>query len=106
MNESLKIMSLSPAVPGWWAKFTENDVEKTEWYSPVAAWALCEVKYSKQRDTSEHILPVLTGEFGMEPHHPEDGQCEILYLPDNQFVFSGEAYRYSWRMAAEQETDQ
>ncbi|EHR8375254.1 hypothetical protein K5Z09_002946 [Escherichia coli] len=28
--------SVSPAVPGWWAGFKDEDCE--EWWSPVAAW--------------------------------------------------------------------
>ncbi|QDL34654.1 hypothetical protein [Serratia liquefaciens] len=103
MSENLKIRSISPAVPGWWAKFTENDADRTEWYSPVAAWALCDVKYNKQKDTSEHVLPVLTSEFGMTPHHPDEGYCELLYLPNHEFVFSGETYCYSWRMVPKKE---
>jgi hypothetical protein len=99
MSENLKIRSLSPAVQGWWAKFTDPD--KTVWYSPVAAWALCDVRYSKQLDTSEQVLPVLTSECGMAPHHPDDGYCELLYLPDVKFRFSGEAYCYSWVIAEE-----
>lgn len=101
MNESLKIRSLSPAVAGWWAKFTENDAGGTEWYSPVASWALCNVKYSKQVETVEQVLPVLTGEFGMTPFHPEEGSCELLYLPDKKFTFSGEMFCYSWVMVPE-----
>ncbi|HCA7159583.1 TPA: hypothetical protein ACJ2TD_001834 [Klebsiella pneumoniae] len=101
MSENLTIRSLSPALPGWWAKFIEDDTDRTEWYSPVAAWALCDVKYSKQVNTSEHVLPVLTGEFGMEPHHPDIGYCELLYLPDKKFVFSGETHCYSWVMVPE-----
>lgn len=103
MRESLKIRSLSPALPGWWAKFIEDDADRTEWYSPVAAWALCDVKYSKQTNASEHVLPVLTGEFGMEPYNPDDGYCELLYLPDKKFVFSGEAHCYSWVIVQEPE---
>jgi hypothetical protein len=99
MIEDLKTRSLSPAVPGWWAKFTEQD--KTVWYSLVAAWALCDVRYSKQKEISEQVLPVLTCEFGMAPHHPDEGYCELLYLPDVKFRFSGETYCYSWVIAEE-----
>lgn len=57
MDERIKVKSITPAVKGWWAKFVDDGEEKTEWYTPVAAWALCDVKFAKQRDTSEHILP-------------------------------------------------
>lgn len=103
MSKNLKIRSISPALSGWWAKFIEDDEGRTEWYSPVAAWALCDVKYTKQAGTSEHVLPVLTGEFGMEPLHPDEGYCELLYLPDKKFVFSGETHCYSWVMVMEPE---
>lgn len=28
--------SISPAVPGWWARFKDDDCG--EWWSPIAAW--------------------------------------------------------------------
>ena len=93
MSGEPKIVSLTPAVAGWWAKFTDE----TEWYSPVAAWALCEMKNSAVDKNKYHrILPVLTGEGGMEPHHEDQGWCELLYLPDEKFVMSGGEYCYAW----------
>ncbi|EAM9431610.1 hypothetical protein BCN13_08145 [Salmonella enterica] len=38
MSNEPKIVSLTPAIAGWWAKFRQD----IEWYSPVAAWALAE----------------------------------------------------------------
>ncbi|ASD86217.1 hypothetical protein LFZ16_08180 [Salmonella enterica subsp. enterica serovar India str. SA20085604] len=36
MSSEPKIVSLTPAIAGWWAKFRQD----IEWYSPVAAWVL------------------------------------------------------------------
>ncbi|MCP9267589.1 hypothetical protein M5U04_05625 [Xenorhabdus sp. XENO-1] len=98
MKNKLTIKSISPAIAGWWAKFIENDEANTEWYSPVAAWALCDIKYEKQEKICTQILPVLTTEFGMEPLHPNDGSCELLYLPDDKFIRSDESYCFSWHL--------
>ena len=106
MSENLKIKSLTPAIAGWWAKFTDDDESRTVWYSPVAAWAVCEVKHSNQKETYEKILPVLTGEYGMEPLHPDEDNSEVLYLPDSRFVFSGKANSYTWFMVDAKEVTQ
>lgn len=98
MKDKLTIKSISPVVAGWWAKFIDNDEMKTEWYSPVAAWALCDVKFDKQADICTQILPVLTLEFGMAPLHPGDGYCELLYLPDDKFTRTDEHYCFAWKM--------
>ncbi|HCM1914246.1 TPA: hypothetical protein N3A33_000050 [Salmonella enterica subsp. salamae serovar 28:r:e,n,z15] len=78
MSSEPKIENLTPAIAGWWAKFTDE----TEWYSPVAAWALCEMKDDASRMTGgkhQLILPVLTSEAGMTPHHEDQGYCELLF---------------------------
>ncbi|ECE0791357.1 hypothetical protein GK48_14550 [Salmonella enterica subsp. diarizonae] len=95
MSTESKIISLTPAITGWWAKFTDE----TEWYSPVAAWALCEVKDDASRMTGgkhQLILPVLTSEAGMTPHHEDQGCCELLYLPDAKFTRLEGDYCYAW----------
>ncbi|ECI2942743.1 hypothetical protein DRT82_01070 [Salmonella enterica subsp. diarizonae] len=38
MSNEPKIVSITPAIAGWWAKFRQD----IAWYSPVAAWALAE----------------------------------------------------------------
>lgn len=96
MSNKLTIKSLTPAISGWWAKITDNDEDKTEWYSPVAAWALCDVHYERESKAYTQILPVLTGEFGMEPLHPDDVYSELLYLHDDKFVRMSEPSVYSW----------
>lgn len=58
--------SISPAVPGWWARFRNDDCG--EWWSPVAAWAICDVFYSGDSEVYSEILPVLTGDMGMTHH--------------------------------------
>ncbi|EMH2395633.1 MULTISPECIES: hypothetical protein [Morganellaceae] len=98
MKDKLIIKSLSPAISGWWAKFVDDDEQKTVWYSPVAAWALCDVKYEKETNVYAHILPVLTSESGMEPLHPDDGYCELLYLPDETFIHANEPYCFAWHL--------
>ncbi|HBM0095208.1 TPA: hypothetical protein LT061_001607 [Salmonella enterica subsp. enterica serovar Blitta] len=98
MNNEAKILSLTPAVAGWWAKFTDE----TEWYSPVAAWALCRMSDDECR-RYDVILPVLTSEKGITPHHEEDGYCELLYLPDEKFRMSGGEYCYAWVIADKQD---
>ncbi len=95
MSSEQKIVNLTPAIAGWWAKFTDE----TEWYSPVAAWALCEVKDDASRMTGgkhQLILPVLTSEAGMTPHHEDQGYCELLYLPDAKFTRLEGDYCYAW----------
>lgn len=96
MSNKLTIKSITPVVSGWWAKITDNDEAKTEWYSPVAAWALCGVSYEQSTSVHTQILPVLTGESGMEPLHPDEAYCELLYLPDDKFIRMGEPCMYSW----------
>ncbi|OAT53648.1 hypothetical protein [Providencia heimbachae] len=96
MSNNLTIKSLTPAISGWWAKITDNDEDKTEWYSPVAAWALCDVSYEKESKVYTQILPVLTGESGMEPLHPAETYSELLYLPNDKFIRMGEPCVYSW----------
>ncbi|WP_234262613.1 hypothetical protein [Klebsiella aerogenes] len=93
MGYGLKIKSMTPALPDWWAKFTDDD--GSIWYSPVAAWALCDVTH-RDDAVSALILPVLTSEMGMEPHHPDEGYCEMLYLPGKKFERSRENYCYAW----------
>lgn len=102
MNVKVKIKSLTAVLPGWWAKFSDYE-NKTEWYSPVAAWALCEVEYEKHEDTFDEVLPVLTGENGMNPHHYSEGSHELLYLPDKKFSLSEDDYCYSWVMISDPE---
>lgn len=99
MSYGLKIKSMTPALPDWWAKFIDDD--SSEWYSPVAAWALCDVTYYDD-SVSAMVLPVLTSEMGMEPHHPGQGYCEMLYLPDKKFKLSGENCRYAWYLEKEE----
>ncbi|EFJ8467097.1 hypothetical protein KUS29_002673 [Escherichia coli] len=89
MSDEVKIKSLSPAVPGWWAKFIDTD-DWSAWYSPIAAWALCDVKFSGGHTTHQMVLPLLTGEMGMEPISPEEGNYSCLYLPDKKFALSDE----------------
>ncbi|MEQ4732398.1 hypothetical protein AB7W97_11470 [Providencia rettgeri] len=101
MNNKLTIKSLTPANPDWWAKFYDNNEDKTEWYSPVAAWALCDVRYEKESKTYTQILPVLTGEFGMEPLHPDEAYSEILYLPNDKFVRMGGECVFAWQLLNE-----
>ncbi|HII3144450.1 TPA: hypothetical protein ACY3HI_002813 [Citrobacter braakii] len=95
MSNEPTIISLTPATSGWWAKFTQDE----EWYSPVAAWALCEMKDSASRTAGgkhQLILPVLTSEAGMIPHHENQGYCELLYLPDEKFTGRDGEYCYVW----------
>lgn len=94
MSNEPKIVSLTPAIAGWWARFRQD----IEWYSPVAAWARCEMKDSASTITDgkyQVILPVLTGEAGMTLHHEEQGYCELLYLPDEKFTLLGGEYCYA-----------
>lgn len=91
MKDEMKIVSLTPAIAGWWAKFRDD----IEWYSPVAAWALCRMS-DDECLAYDVILPVLTGEEGMTPHHEEQGYCELFYLPDEKFRLSGGEYCYAW----------
>lgn len=91
MSSEPKIVNLTPAIAGWWAKFTDE----TEWYSPVAAWALCRMSDDECR-AYDVILPVLTGEEGMTPHHEDQGYCELLYLPDAKFTRLEGDYCYAW----------
>lgn len=101
MSSEPKIVSLTPAIAGWWAKFRQD----TEWYSPVAAWALCEMQSSVLNANDgkyQVILPVLTGEAGMRPHHEEAGYCEMLYLPDAKFTRLEGDYCYAWVLADEE----
>lgn len=86
--------SISPAVPGWWARFRNDDCG--EWWSPVAAWAICDVFYSGDSEVYFEILPVLTGDMGMTPHHSAEGYCECLYLPDTKFILSDEPGTLAW----------
>lgn len=97
MSGEPKIVSLTPAITGWWAKFKDDD--RTEWYSPVAAWALCNVQDDTSRmtgGTHQLILPVLTSEAGMTPYHDEQGYYELLYLPDEKFTPSVEPGCSAW----------
>lgn len=91
MKDEMKIVSLTPAIAGWWAKFRDD----IEWYSPVAAWALCRMSDDECR-AYDVILPVLTGEEGMTPHHEDQGYCELFYLPDEKFRLLGGEYCYAW----------
>ncbi|EEZ1480947.1 hypothetical protein E8W17_001438 [Escherichia coli] len=90
----ITVKNISPAVAGWWAKFRDDD--GTEWYSPIAAWALCEVDYFGAGNTRREILPVLTSELGMGPHPSDEGYCACLYLPDEKFTLSGEQGSFTW----------
>ncbi|EEL9738984.1 hypothetical protein UJ79_00525 [Salmonella enterica subsp. enterica serovar Muenchen] len=95
MSSEPKIVSLTPAIAGWWAKFRQD----IEWYSPVAAWALCEMQSNVLNANDgkyQAILPVLTGDEGMRLHHEEQGHCELLYLPDEKFTTLGGEYCYAW----------
>ncbi|EEV6410997.1 hypothetical protein EJW20_001690 [Escherichia coli] len=94
MNSDIKTLSISGALPGWWARFKDDD--GTEWYSPIAAWALCEVAPCNTGCAYQEILPVLPGEAGMEPHYSDCGACECLYLPDKKFVHCGESWVFAW----------
>ena len=94
MNTEIETLSISNALPGWWAKFKDDD--GTEWYSPIAAWALCEIHHFGTGDTYREILPVLTSELGVSPHSPDEGMCECLYLPDKKFVHCGESMVFAW----------
>lgn len=86
-----KIISLTPAQNGWWAKFYNDG----EWYAPIAAWALCE--YEGDRC----VLPLLPSEAGMVPHSPDEGHCDMLYLPDGKFVLISEETPYGWKMVSD-----
>ena len=99
MSFDIQVKSLTPVNAGWWAKFTDPD--GLIWYSPVAAWALCAVTHTGERDVQEEILPVLTSEVGVEPHHQEAGYCEVLYLPESRFVLSHEPGAFAWFMEEE-----
>ncbi|MBW3470982.1 hypothetical protein I6L78_02440 [Proteus vulgaris] len=100
MKDKLIIKSLSPVISGWWAKFVDDDEHKAVWYSPVAAWALCDIKYEFRDDVSQLILPVLTSELGMEPLHPDEGGCELLYLPNETFVRIDEPCCFAWQLVS------
>lgn len=89
--------SISPAIPGWWARFKDDDCG--EWWSPVAAWEICDVFYSGDSETYSEILPVLTGDNGMTPHHSAEGYCECLYLSDTKFILSDEPGTLAWHPA-------
>lgn len=87
-----EIVSLTPAVPGWWAMFT--DEKRYRWYSPVAAWALCQ--HVSCGVNIRTILPVLTGEEGVTP---VDQNCELLYLPEKKFIKVKGTGKFIWRVA-------
>lgn len=95
MSDEVKIKSLSPAIPGWWAEFIDTD-DGTVWYSPVASWALCDVKSSGLCSSYQEVLPLLTGEMGMEPISPGEGNYSCLYLPDKKFALSDDPGSFAW----------
>ncbi|ECD3768323.1 hypothetical protein EWG08_12790 [Salmonella enterica subsp. enterica serovar Reading] len=86
--------NISPAVQGWWAKFRNDN--GNDWYSPIAAWAICDVFYSGDSETYSEILPILTGEYGMAPYHQGDGFYECMYLPNTKFILSDEPGSFAW----------
>ena len=105
MSDEVKIKSLSPAVPGWWAKFIDTD-DGTAWFRPVASWALCDVKFAGGHTAHQVVLPLLAGEMGMEPANPEEGDYSCLYLPDDKFVLSDEPGSFAWLKVGDNEVKQ
>lgn len=105
MRDEVKIKNLSPAIPGWWAKFIDTD-DGDVWYRPVASWALCDVKFAGGHTAHQMVLPLLTSEMGMEPANPEEGDYSCLYLPDDKFVLSDEPGSFVWFKVSDKEVKQ
>lgn len=82
------IISLNAAPADWWAEFVDDGVF---WYTPVAAWALCEEEGKGMK--SRVILPVLASECGLEP---TSANCSLFYLPDVKFRRANEEYSFAW----------
>lgn len=97
MDDHIEVKSITNASHGWWAKFINDDDDGVgEWFSPVSCWALCEVKYSKGEDWFSMILPVISTGSSMQPVHPEFNYCEVLFIPEGDFIRRNDQDHFEW----------
>lgn len=72
----VKIMSMTPANPGWYLRVKESSGDTEWWYMPVACWALCRF------DDGDMMLPCVVNDNGtLTPNDPDSNPCDLVYLP-------------------------
>ena len=73
----VKIVSMTPANPGWYLRVKEGYDDPEFWYMAVACWALC--RFSD----GEMMLPCVIDDNGtLTPNDPDSNPCDLVYLPD------------------------
>lgn len=73
----VKIVSMTPANPGWYLRVKENFEDTEWWYMPVTCWALC------RSADGDLMLPCVVDDRGtLTPNDPDSNPCDLVYLPN------------------------
>lgn len=85
MSEEFKIINTTPANPGWWLMF--EDEQGSCFYHPVAVWARCATACPDGEGviTTEFLHPMIPTFHGLLTV-PELVGSRLLYLPDAKFI--------------------
>ncbi|HHQ6539162.1 TPA: hypothetical protein ACSTJY_004583 [Serratia fonticola] len=95
MKSDYKVLSMTPANPGWWLRY--EDEQGRHFYYPVAVWAQCAVVYpGGEEEVADEWLHPMTADVHGLLSVPELTGSRLLYLPDTRFipVISGNALAY------------